>query len=94
MSKYGAWAKESDGVWRHPRYPKGGPRQHPEIEIRYEDDFNGATLTVGDTLVALTHGNLRSLIDQCIQVNKQIQAENSVLWAEKVAIIEVEERTA
>lgn len=94
MSKYGDWEKESDGVWRHPRYPRGGDKQHSEVDAGYDQTTNGAWIEVKGERVLLTFGELGFLQGQLIRARQTAQKENSRLWQEKAAIIEAEERTA
>jgi hypothetical protein len=38
--KYPGWSKDDDGVWRHPRYPRGKPRQKDGLKLVYDHEIN------------------------------------------------------
>lgn len=83
----GGWTKEPDGVWRNPRYPKGGARQKEGVNLVYDAGTNGARLSVDGREVALTFGELGFLIQQASGVNREVQTENARLWKEKEQIM-------
>lgn len=91
MAEYGDWHKDPDGQWRHPRYPKGGDRQHPEVEAGYCRTHNGAWLNIDGKVIELNFNELGFLLGQLIKANQTAQAENSRLWKEKEAIMIAED---
>lgn len=81
------WTKEEDGVWRTPRYPKGGRKEHPDVSVSYCEETNGALLYINDEYAKLDFNEMGSLIRQLYYVNAIAQAENVRLWEEKQAIM-------
>jgi hypothetical protein len=83
--------KTPDGVWRHPRYPKGKPDTKEGLSLVYDAEMNGAVLTLDGRSVPLSFGELSFLSDQLLAARRQAQEENSRLWKEKEAIGQAEE---
>lgn len=85
------WTKEADGVWRHPRYPAGQERQAEGVDLQYNEERNGATLSVHGQDIELSWNELQFLLTQGIRANQQAAAENSRLYKEKEAIMIAED---
>lgn len=91
MADHGDWHKDPGGQWRHPRYPKGGDRQHPDVGAGYNEETNGAWINVDGQMVELNFNELGFLMRQLYYANATAQAENARLWKEKEAILIEEE---
>ncbi len=87
MTRSDGWYKDTDGVWRNPRYPKGGKKPHPDIDAGYNEETNGAWINVNGDAVELNFNELQWLMHQLYNANATAQAENSRLWKEKEAIM-------
>jgi hypothetical protein len=58
------WTKEEDGVWRHPRYPKGKDRPKEGLVLGYDDARKCWTLTVPEESTLLAFAELNFLHSQ------------------------------
>ncbi len=89
--QYPGWHKDPDGVWRNPRYPRGGNHPKDGLSIVYDAEMNGAVLTVDGHISPFSFGELQNLNEQLLAVRRQAQDENSRLWKEKEQIMHVED---
>lgn len=89
--QYPGWTKDPDGQWRHPRYPKGSKSQKDGLSIVYDEEMNGAVITVDGHSTPLSFWELSNFLGQAHDIRKMAQDENSRLWAEKEQVLLVEE---
>lgn len=89
--QYPGWTKDPDGVWRNPRYPKGSKSQKDGLSLVYDDELNGAVITVDGHSSPLSFWELSNFLDQAQEIRKAVQGENSRLWKEKEEIMRVED---
>lgn len=89
--QYPGWTKDPDGVWRNPRYPKSSKSVKEGLSLVYDDEINGAVLTVDGHSYPLSFWELSNFLGQAHDARRSAQDENSQLWKEKEEIMRVED---
>lgn len=89
--QYPGWSKDPDGQWRHPRYPRGSSSRKEGLSIVYDEEINGAVITVDGHSVPLSFWELSNFLDDAYRARAQGQAENARLFKEKEQVLLVEE---
>jgi hypothetical protein len=89
--QYPGWTKDPDGQWRNPRYPRGSSSRKEGLSIVYDDEINGAVITVEGHSVPLSFWELSNFLNDAYTARAQGQAENARLWKEKEQVLFVEE---
>lgn len=89
--QYPGWTKDPDGQWRNPRYPRGSKSRREGLSIVYDEEINGAVITVEGYSVPLSFWELSNFLDDAWSARRQAQEENSRLWKEKEQVLLVED---
>lgn len=89
--QYPGWTKDPDGQWRHPRYPRGSSSRKEGLSIAYDEEINGAVITVDGNSTPLSFWELSNFLDDAHKARVLAQAENALLFKEKEQVLLVEE---
>lgn len=89
--QYPGWTKEPDGQWRNPRYPRGSGSHKEGLTITYDEEINGAVITVDGHSSPLSFWELSNFVTDALQAHKTAQEENARLWKEKEQVLFIEE---
>jgi hypothetical protein len=89
--QYPGWTKDPDGQWRNPRYPRGSSSRKEGLSITYDEEINGAVITVDGHSTPLSFWELSNFLDDAHRSRVLAQAENARLWKEKEQVLFVEE---
>jgi hypothetical protein len=89
--QYPGWTKDPDGQWRNPRYPRGSSSRKEGLSIAYDEEINGAVITVDGKSTPVSFWELSNFLDDAYKARVLAQAENSRLWQEKEQVLFVEE---
>ena len=89
--QYPGWTKDPDGQWRNPRYPRGSSSRREGLSIVYDEEANGAVITIEGYSVPLSFWELSSFLGDAQSVHAKAQEENARLWKEKEQVLFIEE---